>query len=107
MVTTEFKDKHVKEMGPSIIAGTKMIEDTIVDEHVSTHLIEKTFDKIRVANDGFNSKNIPELLNRVYHDMVSEEIWNFVKKHKNPTINFKTLHTLTIRKIKVLKPELF
>lgn len=107
IVTTLFKEKHVKEMGPSILGGTKMIEEQIVDDFVESHLINKTYDKIRIEKEGFSSKNIPELLNRVYHDLVSEEIWDIVKKNKNPTINFKTLYTLTIRKIKALKPELF
>lgn len=107
IVTTLFKEKDFKEMGPSILGGTKMIEEEIVDSFVETHLINKTYDKIRIEKEGFGSKNIPELLNRVYHDLVDEEIWDIVKKHKNPTINFKTLYTLTIRKIKALKPELF
>lgn len=107
MVTTTFKEKHVKEMGPSILAGEKMIEEDIVDQFVTTHLIDKTYDKIRTEQEGFNSRNIPELLGRVYHDLVSEEIWEIVKTHKNPTIHFRTLNTLTIRKIKELRSEIF
>lgn len=107
MVTNEFKDKHVKAMGPSILDGAKMVEEDIVDQFVTTHLVDKTYDKIRIEREGFNSRCIPELLGRVFHDLVSEEIWNFVKANKSPTINFKTLNTLTIRKIKELKPELF
>jgi len=107
IVTNEFKDKHVKAMGPSIMDGKKMVEYEIVDQFLTTHLIEKTYDKIRIENDGFNGRNIPELLGRVWHDLVSEEIWNFVKANKNPTINFRTLNVLTIKKIKELKPDLF
>lgn len=40
-------------------------------------------------------------------DLVNEEIWNIVKKMKNPTINFKTLNHLTVLKTKELKSELF
>lgn len=107
MVTNEFKEKHVKAMGPSILAGKKMIEEDIMDEYITEHLINKTYEKIKLDNDGFNSRNIPELLNRVFHDLVKEEIWDIVKNNNNPTINFKTLKSLTIRKIKGLRPELF
>lgn len=107
MVTTTFKEKHVKEMGPSILAGAKMIEEDIVDQFVTTHLIDKTYDKIRTEREGFNSRDIAELLGRVYHDLVSEEIWEIVKQNKNPTIHFRTLNTLTIRKIKELRSEIF
>lgn len=107
LVTNEFKEKHVKAMGPSIMSGTKMIEQEIVDEFVTPSLVDKTYDKIRVENDGFSGKNIPELLNRVYHDLVTEDLWQIIKKKKNPSINFKTLFTLTIQSIKAQKPAIF
>lgn len=107
IVTTRFKEKHVKAMGPSILNGEKMIEDDIVDSLVTSHLIEKTYDKIRIERDGFNSRCIPELLGRVFHDLVTEEIWGIIKSRKNPTINFKTLNLLTVRKIKELKVDIF
>lgn len=107
MVTNEFKEKHVKTMGASILDGKKMIEEEIVGEYLTKSLVDKTYEKIRLERNGFNGRNIPELLNRIYHDLVNEEIWQIVKKHKNPTINFKTLFTLAVREIKQLKPEVF
>lgn len=47
------------------------------------------------------------LLNTVFYDLVREETWNFVKRHKQPKIDFKVLNRYAIQKIKQLKPELF
>lgn len=107
IVTNEFKEKHVKEMGGSIMDGKKMIEEEIIESYLTSSFVSKTYEKIKLENDGFNSKRIPELINRVFHDLVNEEIWQSIKKHKNPTINFKTLFALSTREIKKLMPELF
>ena len=85
----------------------KMIEQEICDKYVSKHLVEKVYSKIVNEMDGWNSRYIPRLLNTVFYDLVNEELWNVVKKMKNPIINFKTLNTLVVIHIKVLKSELF
>lgn len=107
IITNQFKEKHSKTMGAPIKPQKEMIEQAIVDEYVTLHLIEKTHSKIALENDGWSSRMIPQLLGRVFYDLVREESWSFVKKFKNPTINFKTLSTVCIMKIKQLKPELF
>ena len=40
---------------------------------------------------GWDTKYIPRLLNTIYNCLVTEEMWNIVKKYKNPTINFSRL----------------
>ncbi|AGO47407.1 RNA ligase family protein [Cellulophaga phage phi19:3] len=106
IVTTEFKEKHSKVMGASEIKGKKMVELEIAEEFVTTALVEKVYAKIE--NDkGFNSRSIPQLLNTVYYDVVKEDAWNFVKKHKNPSINFKTLQHFVFAQVKVKSPHLF
>lgn len=107
MVTNAFKEKHVKEMGASIMNGKRMVEDDICKQIVDKHFVEKTYSKIVNEQGGWNSKYIPRLLQTVYYDLVNEEIWNMTKKMKNPTINFRTLQSLTTMKIKELMPELF
>ena len=42
-----------------------------------------------------------------YHDFVTEELWQAVKKHKNPTVNFKTLNNLAVSRIKDFLPHIF
>jgi hypothetical protein len=106
IVTSEFKEKHAKTMGASEIKGKKMVELEIAQEFVTTALVEKVYAKIE--NDkGFNSRSIPQLLNTVYYDVVKEDAWNFVKKHKNPSINFKTLQHFIFAQVKEKAPHLF
>ena len=50
---------------------------------------------------------IPMLLSTVFHELVTEETWNIVKKMKMPTINYKTLNALVIGKIKTVKADIF
>lgn len=107
MVTNSFKEKHVKEMGAPIKECKQMIEQEICDTYVNKPLVDKVYAKIANAENGWQSRYIPRLLSTVYYDLVNEELWDAVKKMKNPTINFRTLNTLTIIKIKALRPELF
>lgn len=107
IVGNEFKEKHHKAMGAPELNTKLMVEEEIVNEYVTTAFVEKEYSKIVVANDGWNSKLIPQLLGRVYYELIKEESSNFVKQFKNPTINFKTLNTLTTMKVKEIKKELF
>lgn len=107
IVTSEFKEKHAKEMGATEINGSKMIEEEIASKYVTTALVEKTYSKIVTEKDGWTSKYIPELLSRVYYDLITEESWNFIKEFKKPTINYRTLTAITTNRIKEIKPELF
>lgn len=106
IVTSEFKEKHQKVMGASEINGTKLVEEEIANKYITNALCEKTYAKINLQ-DGFNSKKIPQLLNTIYYDFIKEESWNFIKEHKNPTINFKTLQHFVFCKIKSELKHLF
>ena len=106
IVTSEFREKHHKEMGAPKTAGS-LIEESIVDKFVTAAFVEKEYAKIVTENDGWTSKMIPQLLGKVYHELICEEIWNILKEFKSPTINFKVLNTLTIQRIKQVKPEIF
>lgn len=106
IVTSEFKEKHAKVMGGHDVKGKKMIEEEIAKEFVTQALVEKVYSKIE-NEGGFNSRKIPQLLNTVFYDVVNEESWNFVKKHKNPSINFKTLQHFVFSEVKQKAPQLF
>jgi len=107
IVTSEFKEKHVKEMGTSKKEVGLVVERKIVTKYCTTALIDKTYAKIVNEQEGWSSKFIPRLLNTVYYDLIKEESWNFIKEFKNPTIDFKQLLRETTTKIKELKPEIF
>ena len=107
IVTSEFKEKHSKEMGAPEMKGEKKIEEEIAKKYVTTALCEKVKAKIEIETDGFSSKQIPRLLNTIYYDIVKEESWNMVKKFKNPTINYKTLQHFIFAQIKTCMPMTF
>lgn len=100
IITNEFRDKHLKEMGAPIVSGSKIVEEEIVFEFVTESFILKEQAKITNELGEWTSKSIPRLLGTVYHELVTEEIWNILKKHKNPRINFSLLNKLTINKVK-------
>lgn len=106
IVRTEFKVKNQKVSGPSEIKEKNTIEEKIIAEYVTGSLVEKEYSKIEVES-GWSSKMIPKLLNVVFYCLIKEESWDFIKKHKNPTINYKRLMSLSFAKTKELKPELF
>lgn len=106
IVTSEFREKHYKEMGAPV-KENRLVEESIVDQFVTGAFVEKEYAKIVSENDGWTSKLIPQLLGRVYHELICEEMWNILKAHKSPTINFKVLNTFTIAQIKRVKPEIF
>jgi len=106
IITNEFKENHHKEMGAPV-TGCEIVEEKIVDKFVTQAMIDKVVAKITNDNDGWSAKNIPQLINTVYYDLIKEEAWEFVKAHKNPTINFKTLSHYTTAKIKQLRKDIF
>lgn len=107
IVTTEFKEKHQKVMGGHEVKGEKMVELEIVDQFVTKAMVDKVHSKIVNEEQGWRSQYIPRLLHTVYYDLVREEIWTAIKKHRNPKIDFRTLQHFTFNKVKEYKPELF
>lgn len=105
VITNQFKEEHVRVMGGEIHGG-EVVEEKIVNKYVTQHLVDKTYAKI-CNEDGWSQKSIPRLLNTVFHDLIKEEAWDFIKEFKNPKIDFQFMHRLTISKIKELKSDLF
>lgn len=106
LITNTFKDKHIAEMGGSVV-NVKMVEEEIASEFLTEHMVEKIIAKIRADQGEFSARCIPQLLGMAYHDLVTEELWQALKKHKNPRIDFATLSHCAIAKVKLLKPEIF
>lgn len=107
IVTSEFKEKHTKAMGCPEINNEYIVEEKIVSNFCTNSFIEKEFDKLVNEKGEWNNRNIPEFLGRVWYEFVKEESWNFVKEYKNPTVNFKLLNNLLIRKVKEVKKDIF
>lgn len=106
IVTSEFKEKHAKEMGCPELKGAIQIESEIAQSFVTKALVDKEFAKIE-NESGWSSKSIPRLLNTVYYCIVKEDGWEIVKKYKNPTIDYKRLQHYVVQQVKQTKPEIF
>lgn len=106
IVTSEFKARHRKTMGVPV-TETITVEQYIVEEFVTIAFVEKEYAKIVTYRDGWKSEYIPQLLNTVYYELLKEETWNFLKRFKNPTIDFRRLRAMTTAKVKEVMPELF
>jgi Fe-S cluster biosynthesis and repair protein YggX len=105
LVRNEYKANHNKSQITDV-KDRKQIELAIVEKYITAELVEKEFAKIK--NDfGWSSKMIPMLLGKMFHCLVSEECWNFVKEHKNPVIDFKKMNQFVIMRVKQVKPEIF
>jgi hypothetical protein len=116
LVTNEFKAKHNRDgavtfpdgatlMWPGSVC-TDFIEEAIVDDFLTSSLVEKVYAKMTLDHP-WTSKRIPELLGICYHDLVTEELWAALKKHKSPTVDFKRLNRFTCAKVKEHLPHLF
>lgn len=108
MISDDFKTKkHIQLDAKS--TDPYYLEQQIVNDFCTEHFVKKTYHKILTeADNEWNSKrHIPELIGRVWYDLVSEEMWNILKKYKNSTINFKALNSKVISKIKEHIPEVF
>jgi len=106
LVRSEFKEENRRAFGTTEKDGEKSVEGEIAEKYVTAALVDKTLAKIQLET-AERRHVIPRLLQTVYYDLVREETWNFVKEHKNPTVNFKKLQQYTIYWVKKHKPELF
>lgn len=106
IVTSEFREKHIKAMGTAV-KECSPVEKQIVDEYITSAFVEKEYAKLIENNYEWTSKMIPEFLNRVWYEFINEEMWNTIKKFKNPTIDFKLLNSFVIKRIKEVKKNIF
>lgn len=130
-VRSEFKSSHRRTMGAPEKEGKQEIERLIAEQFVTSTLVQKNLAKVitevlngltaeqrfEIVQGGqtpqeyvvanFRSRVIPQLLGRVWNDLIEEEMWGILKKHKGVTIDFKRFQALTTITIKTLVPELF
>ena len=99
IVSAEFREKHDSH-------EEETVEQRILFDYVTSAFIEKEFAKL-TQDCEWSPKMTPQLFNTVFHVLIQEEIWNILKKYKNPTINFSMLNYLVIKKIKEVKSDIF
>lgn len=103
IVTSDFKQKkHVKDEKEKY-----SLEQEIAEKYLTLDIVNKVYAKLMIDKACWNNKMIPQLLGTVYHDFITECMWQILKDQKNPSINFKSLQVEVYKQIKELKSELF
>ena len=103
---TNGSSKHKK------IIDLGSVENFIIDEFVTEHLIEKEFAKIVNEVGEWSPKLINRLFHTVYYCIITEELdgftmWSIMKRFKNPNINFSDIkNTVAIKIRKVMGDRL-
>jgi len=104
VVRNDFKEKHVRAMGAPEMELGDPDELQFVQQFITRGRVEKEIAKI----EDWDRKQIPQLFGRVYHDVVTTELWDFVKGRKNRVrLDFNALYQYTVSQIKTVYPELF
>lgn len=125
VVRNVFKEEAARAFGAAKKNGEFQVEVAIAEEFVTPELVGKTRAKVclDVGNEvgelgcapnwqqhiesTYRHKVLPQLLGRVFHDLVDEEMWAILKKHKGATIDFKKLQGRVTLATKALAEDLF
>ena len=86
--------------------GTSSTEHEMALRYVTQDLVDKEY--ARILADAETKKVVPgQLLGTVWHCVVTECMWDAVKRYKSPTVDFKTLRRECELRTKMLRPEVF
>lgn len=104
VVRNQFKEENQREFGVQVIGAAHEHETEIAERYVTSGRLEKILERLGTGME--RARKIPALLSSAFHDVVTEEIYGFVKSTKPmPTINFKLLHRRIVEKVKQINPE--
>lgn len=106
IVRNEFKERNLKAFGTPTVRMTGDLESKLAEEYVTRGRVEKMLAKMRDTGP-VSRRRIPELLGRVWNEIVTDEMWNIVKDRRNPTIDFGGFNRAVTEEIKRNCPELF
>ena len=96
VVNSEFKTQNAIEFGKK---NNEDVEADFVGKHLQDSMIDKVIANIEHSEGRkLESRDIHRVLGTVWHDLVQEEIWSFLKRKKNPTINFGNARRLSCDK---------
>ncbi len=83
------------------------VEEELAERMVDRQLILKTQSKIEVMHGGYSQRYIPQLLETVWHDAITEEMYDALKKMKWPLVHFRKLKGQIYQRIKSEAKEFF
>lgn len=99
VVSADFKEATALHMGYQRYQGNEPNEKEIkFAGMVTEQLVLKTIHKIKGDRGEVSIKDMKEILGRVYHDLVTEELWNFIKRKRVGSFNFHVARKMVERK---------
>lgn len=85
---------------------TGSVEEAIAERYVTPDLVNKEYAKI--AESGAEERAVPfRLLGTVYHCVITECMWDALKRFGNPTVDFRALRRECETAVKLARPEVF
>lgn len=102
IVRAEYKQKNKAH-----VTGTVDIETDIIDKYCTDAFVLKEVDKIYSALGTWDNKYIGRYINTVWHEFITENMWDIIKKCKNPTINFRVMFLMCQNKTKSIMKSYF
>lgn len=94
VVSADFREKNSLHFQPTKRDGDEL---HVASRYVTQDLVLKTIHKVEDQRGEVSVRNMAEILDRVYYDIVREELWDAVKKG-DVTINFAQLRRLVYSK---------
>jgi hypothetical protein len=102
IVRNEFKEQNLAAFGAGITEYVST-ESKFAQLYITEGRLEKVKAKMRETGE-MGSKRIGEYFERTWND-VFVELWDYCKKEKNPTIDFRNLNQHVVAKIKELDTD--
>lgn len=97
IVTQAFKENNGITFGGNNKHSETYWEMWITNKYITLPRVQKIMHKLEpVIGERLDLKHIPRIANSVYHDMLTEEIWEIQKKAQS--INFRQLQRLALKK---------
>lgn len=97
VVHQKFKESNAIVFGGNNKHSETYWEMYVVNKYCTVGRVRKIMQKIQAETDKrLDYEHIPQVAGSCYHDMITEEIWEIVKKV--PALNFKKLQGLCMKK---------
>lgn len=105
IVTESFKEDNSVTFGGNNKHSDTYNEVYVVNKYISLARVEKIMNKIQPTIDKrLDLEHIPRITGTVYHDMLTEEIWEI--QDKIPSLNFQILKRIAYKKIVQIYKEI-
>lgn len=99
VVTEAFKEDNAVIFGGNNKHSDSYWEMWVVNKYITLPRVKKIMQKIQpTIDERLDLKHVPRIMSSVYHDMLTEEIWDIQKKV--PTLNLKMLARVCHKKAK-------